>query len=162
MNTYLDIFKRYYPHMVNGGNFGAIQKFCHYFHENDIGFFDPLTVVKLIPLIINSQSQFIVENPEDAAEIYGNLEWALNPDNDLDPDQLSDIYNMNLYPEDYSNRFTVALDAFIEYIVLTEAAKDGELPENEEDIEEAYTIAEAIICQAILYFRTITKVVRHH
>ena len=69
---------------------------------------------------------------------------------------------MCLYPEDYYNRFTEALDTYIEYVVLAEAAKDGELSENEDDIEEAYTIAEAIVCQAILYFRTITKVVRHH
>ena len=162
MNIYLDIFKRYYPHIANGDNFGAIRKFCEYFHETDIGFFDPLTVVKLIPLIINSQSQFMVENPKDAAEIYNNLEWALKPETDLNPDQLADIYNMCLYPEDYYNRFTEALDTYIEYVVLAEAAKDGELSENEDDIEEAYTIAEAIVCQAILYFRSITKVVNYH
>ena len=158
MNPYIEIYKKYYPNVVTTSEFPVIAAMCENFALNNNNFFDELTVVKLIPLIINSQSQFMAENKKVALDFNKKLEWALLPGSELDVETLSDIYNFSLYPADYDNRFTQGLDALIEYIVVAEVAKDGVQPESAEDIEEAYAIAEAIICQAILFFRSFVKI----
>ena len=155
VNKYIKLFKKHYPGIANSDNFFVFEVLCDHFQENDEDLFDDLSVIKIIKLIVDSQFTFYMEGPEVLSSVYKNLAEILSEENDNGFEHIVNIYNEHLYPEGYSNNYTEALDAYLNFVVLGELYDSDDEPIGIDNYDDALDTCEYVVCRAIIYFRSV-------
>ena len=128
---------------------------CEYFDENNDDVFDDLSIVKIIKLVVDSQLTFYGDCPDKLADTFSKLAKVMDAGINKGSEYVAKIYDENLYPEGYTNSYIQALDAYIRFVVLSELYNNDGEPIGVNDYEEATEIVKYVVCQAIIYFRTV-------